>query len=652
VLYFFDTGTTPISGQYLGNITLTKRSGGTTGSNPISVASGNGVLTVVGDDFEPQYITYDSTAGTFATNTIDIKIRDFIGIDDGLAVDEQTTTLTDSHHYNLLNQGWADATPRGITNFFSTTGYYPTNASIRAYGYYTDVTTGKRAWIATNIEKIESGTTPAPKGSYVISAFDRSPDRESASGITGLPTDVERGRPTAIAAAFGRFFYSGINSDRDSDDQKSPNMSGYIFFSPILTDITLSGNCYQAADPTSENVNDLVSTDGGTIQIPEANKILALVSLESSIVVVADNGAWELKGGQGGFTATDYSIRKITERGAINKESIVRVENTVLYWNEAGIYILTPSEITGYLQPRNLTEQTIQTYYNDISDISKSRATGVYDTLNRKVRWLYNTLSGYNGVNYKNSYNKELIFDFVLGAFYPHTITIPTLTVNPMVCGYTHTPSYSTETQTDDVVDGGVAVEDGGVQVQVTRSVKVGATPSVKYIVFTTASNDTTGNWRITLGEYNSTNFVDWYDLDSVGVDYTSYLETGTEILGDTSRRKQAVYVVTHFKPTETGVDSNGDVIGSSSCLIQGKWDYSNHANSGKFGTQFEAYRLNRMYTQALSTSPYDYGHSVITTKHKMRGSGKALSLRIESSSGKNMHLYGWNILYGINTKI
>ena len=40
----------------------------------------------------------------------------------------------------------------------------------------------------------------------------------------------------------------------------------------------------------------------------------------------------------------------------------------------------------------------------------------------------------------------------------------------------------------------------------------------------------------------------------------------------------------------------------------------------------------------------FDYGHYVITTKSKIRGTGRAVRLRFESEPGKDMHILGWSI--------
>ena len=69
-------------------------------------ASGKGYLFIVNPDIEPLVITYDKTADTITTTKIAVLARDFEGLRDGLQNDEEPSTLSKEHFYNLLNQGW------------------------------------------------------------------------------------------------------------------------------------------------------------------------------------------------------------------------------------------------------------------------------------------------------------------------------------------------------------------------------------------------------------------------------------------------------------------------------------------------------------------------------------------------------------------
>lgn len=75
----------------------------------LDFASGNGYLIAVGQNVKPLYFVYKGMSGDtpiIESGTIDIEIRDFVGVDDSLAVDTRPANLTSLHRYNLQNQGW------------------------------------------------------------------------------------------------------------------------------------------------------------------------------------------------------------------------------------------------------------------------------------------------------------------------------------------------------------------------------------------------------------------------------------------------------------------------------------------------------------------------------------------------------------------
>ena len=110
-------------------------------------------------------------------------------------------------------------------------------------------------------------------------------------------------------------------------------------------------------------------------------------------------------------------------------------------------------------------------------------------------------------------------------------------------------------------------------------------------------------------------------------------------------RTKQVPYIFFYFKKTEDGYLPSGDdfiLANQSSCKVQAQWNWANSANSGKWGNEFQAYRISRFYTPSGVSDPFDNGDSVIVTKNKLRGSGKTISLKISSEAGKDMQILGW----------
>src|SRR5690606_24686859 len=111
------------------------------------------------------------------------------------------------------------------------------------------------------------GNSLAPKGHFLLKAFHQ--DRSSVSSVSNLAIQSAGGnRPTAVAFYAGRVFYSG------------PFTSGYntkIYFTQILERPEQVNRCYQELDPTSEDIRDLLASDGGVIVIPEVTQVIHMV---------------------------------------------------------------------------------------------------------------------------------------------------------------------------------------------------------------------------------------------------------------------------------------------------------------------------------------------------------------------------------------
>jgi hypothetical protein len=595
-----------------------------------------GKLVLIARYKDPTYLSYNSSTDTVTATPIYIKVRDFWGVSDGLATTTRPVSLSNTHRYNLFNQGW---TISNALNVRTNEGVYPSNADVQHLAKDSD-----EVFQSSLLVKQFFGSSPAPKGRYIISPFSRGTDRKSQSGISsGLPSDNVAERPSVGTSYAGRMFYAGVRGATTNGDSNSPTISSMIFFSKVVESVNDLSICYQEADPSSEHISDIIDNDGGFVVIPEANHVIKLMAINGSLAVFADNGVWEIYGDTGGFTATSYQVSKVSNTGALGKKSIIEAEDTILYWGEAGIYTLATDPTSGRLVSSNITEGTIQTLYNGLNGDTREHAKGCFDESNRKISWLYSDDSSYNGTDFKYKYNKELVLDFALKAFYIRSLKELT-TDSPYIVDCIKTPSFVNLDNVQDVEVNGTEVQVNGTTVTVTRNVLTGALSAMKYLTIIPSSG---GNYYFTFSEYRNTNFLDWYSEDSVGVDAAAYLETGQNVFEDTQRGKQVPYITFHFVRTETGFETVGSdllAVGESSCLVQARWDFSNHSNSGKYGSQFQAYRLKRNYIPSGASDPFDYGHSVITTKNKLRGKGRALSLYLSTEATKDCYILGWGL--------
>jgi hypothetical protein len=75
---------------------------------------------------------------------------------------------------------------------------------------------------------------------------------------------------------------------------------------------------------------------------------------------------------------------------------------------------------------------------------------------------------------------------------------------------------------------------------------------------------------------------------------------------------------------------------------MQAQWDWANSSSSNLYGAEQQIYRYNRVYVPLDSDDTFDYGQVILTTKTKIRGSGRALALKFSSEEGKDFQLLGW----------
>lgn len=250
---------------------------------------------------------------------------------------------------------------------------------------------------------------------------------------------------------------------------------------------------------------------------------------------------------------------------------------------------------------------------------------------------------------YPNSYNRELILDLTLGAWSVYSMDHPGF---PKIHDYLSLPGYYLE---DTIINGynnaGVLVTDGaGNTITVVRQTSTDRTTDsrkerFKFLI--------THNTLVSLAEYRDYSFTDWVSIDNIGTDFSSYLITGYNLAGDMAREKQVVYLQIFCNKTETVYTMSGNNVvlaRQSSCKVQSQWDWNNSIAQGKWGPVFQAYRFLRPQpVSPVSGDEFNYGETVITTKNKLRGRGRALSLYIQSEAGKDMKLLGWNVLATVN---
>lgn len=582
----------------------------------------------------PEYESPFNISAYWSIDYKPIRVRDVWGIEEEGAIEKDPTisptTLTGIHRYNLYNQGWG--IPRRnifgdmvdpIQQYYAHLTKYPSNTESVYNGLqYQPVANNQepfeRMYPHIYLDKLGLDTEAA-KGYFIINLHNRGESRRDAVTANGLkypqipigvtyPQDAITTGPSVVGEFAGRVFYSGIEGKASGGDARSPSLSDYVFFSKLIQkdeDITA---CYQAGDPTSRENSEVVDTDGGYFILSGAKRIMAMAAIGKGFVILAENGVWMVTGGADyGFSATNYQITKITSFGCVSPFSVIEVNDALMYWGENSVYVIGPNQM-GDMTAEDFTAETINTYYDNIPLEAKRSVRGLYDPVEKKIRWVYRPagLFEFDYDTQERSYAVELVYDTLLKSFYQHkVVNYGQWRPTELIC-----PFYA---------------------------------PSVGLRYLTLCLPNDTYRCVYTFSHYRDLDFRDWKTIDTVGIDAKAYMLTGALTAGDSGIAKQSPYLQAHFVRTETGVDAEGVPLNQSSCLMRCQWDWSNDPKSKKFTPLAEIYRY-RLPMFSNVGDPYDNGFETIVSKSKLRGKGKALSLYFETSPYKDCQLLGWNL--------
>lgn len=567
----------------------------------------------------PFYLEYDPSNQNIAVWPVGVdsafitgrlSIRDFTGVDDGLAPNVHPATLSEAHRYNLQNQGWI---PAHYTTYQSVRGHYPSNAQQWILGK-----NSSDAFDANLLASQDFGNGLAPRGRATLHAL--AMDRTINFIGTHLTTAAYNTPSTSgfrcTAFYAGRLWLAG-------DD--NPFRGQGLFFSKTIESPRDAGILRSENDPTSEHFSDLLATDGGVIPIAEAVAIQRLIPVGAGLLVLAQNGVWFVSGGvgAGSFAADNYSVDKLSSIGCVAADSVALVENSVLFFSENSIQaVSTPAQ--GLPEVQDISAK-IFSLYADILPTAKVGASAAYDPVNKRVYWSY-LKSGGGTAPY---YDMMLVLDVRLGAFTVHDFSgegggVPLLG---------HSFGYR---GVDDTQDG------------------------LRSIVYDLAGAG------LRIGRLSHDTFQDFFGFpiyvppengpyfpSITPQDYVSTLTTGWELLDDLQRDKQATYLHSFFRKTEDGHESDGMggfiPTSPSACEVRGKWNWQNSAAGGRWGPYQQAYLFRRPHIPSGLSDPLDNGEGVVYTKVKVRGKGRSLSLQYQSVGQNDFQLLGYSVSFTAN---
>lgn len=478
----------------------------------------------------------------------------------------------------LSTSGWEiTKTSQGlIDDWFTAQSNYPSNSDV---WWYFKNSSGVFDPAGTAANVTLGG--PAPKGSIILEVFNQ--NRTTVTGIAGLTIISTLKRPRTGCWFSGRVWYTGVDAVfQATGTAPTTSWTETIYFSQIIEKTDQFGKCYQINDPTSEQLFDLLPSDGGTIVIQGCGSIQKLFPIQNGLLVFASNGIWFVTGSQGiGFTANDYTITKISGVTSISGTSFIDVQGYPLFWNEDGIYTVMPGQ-QGGLTVTNIALNSILSFYQDIPLKSKLYARGSYNPLTYVVQWVFKSTEE-TDITSRYEFDRILNFNVTKQSFYPWTISVSALNHRIHDCKY-------------------VAGASG--------------TPSLfKYIESRFVS---AGVYSFTFGEENNTNYKDWQKIDDIGVNFESSFTTGYKLHGNAIRKWQPTYVYMF-------IDS------SSAYRLQGRWEFSSTGNSGRWSS-----------LQLVTNVAHSFNS--VVKRHRIRGHGLSLQMHVKSVEGRGFNFAGWTI--------
>ena len=547
-----------------------------------------------------------------------VNARDFQRITPGDYKDRDSgATIGDEHGYDLLASGW---TKTNLDQFKTDTTTFP--------GLSDNMNTGLEpvtgVFTSSWVDLANNGTGLIPGGGEIIGLgsinYDRANIYETAFAVavTDIPTTNNIAYQLDTVSHAGRGFHLMYVPGSDFGDY-------LLAFTGIVTDPEDLRQCLQANDPTARDFNQLLETDGGILDISDAGIIDSMILLNNRILIFGSNGVFEVFSRDNLFTPAGVAFRKITETRSIGKPVIA--EDAVYFLSNSGVYMVAYNPSSSEFQAVNITAQSIQTLINKIPFTVKGTVKTIYVDTDATVRFLFDT-------RVTDGVLTELIYDSVLKAWSKNV--------------------YSGN-HIDDLIILDYLLLTGFDEDDLNYP-----TDSRLHIITLDAINDTGSTLNyLKAWKFNQTDFVDKLPIPSDETEYLetpAFLQTGYLNANDSSKFKQGTYIVPSFLRTEDGFtdDGSGNLTANneSSCVISSWWDFAEDSTDTKVNPPFEAYRLNKVYIPTGPADTFDYGQSVITTKNRLTGRGRALSLRFESSVGKDCRLLGWNLGFGAVGKV
>lgn len=636
-------------------------------------SSGNGYLFVYHPECQPFFCSYAS--GTVTPNLISIKIRDFTGVleEGNIPVTDRPTSLSNTHLYNLINQGWTQGSAWQATS----TGTTPTvvasgSAVFTVASGITGTVIGDQVSIVTINGAAHFAGANVPAGTPVMSGV--------LASYVGTTMTITVTGDLLAARGYNLGPYRIVPYNKGYINTWQAGLGNYPSNSDVWWYFKNTSNVF---DPVA-TINQVTVNTGNA---PRGHSILDAFNLDRSVVSSVSGldpvvtltrprtGTWfqgrvwytgvddsfprtdttdfytwteniyfsQIVTGPEQFGAchqlndptsetlfdllpTDGGVITIQDAGAIYK--LFPIQNGMLVFAANGVWFITGSQGIGF----TANDYTI----TKISSIQSISSTSFVDVNGLPYFWndegIYAVMPQQGG-----GLQVESITQSTVDSYYAE---IPTESkryargvYNPIE--YTIQWLFRSVTDNDDInsryefdkilnfntfnkafypysIGGafGASPQVNGI-LYISYPGSVNSPPSTfKY--FCSAGNN------ITFADEHDTDYVDWASTGAV--DYDSFFVTGYKIRGQAMRLFSNQYLRVFAR-------TNDEPVGYE---LQGIWDFSNSANSNRWSQKQSVIRNNSRY-------------DVLSYRHKIRGHGLALQFKISSVSGMPFDIIGWS---------
>jgi hypothetical protein len=437
---------------------------------------------------------------------------------------------------------------------------------------------------------------------------------------------------TAATTSKGRLWLAGL--------EKTPNT---VYYSQTVDAPRKYGRFYQHADPYSDTDTEVVDSDGGTIIIGNAERILALQDFDNGTAVLASNGIWFIYG-QDTFRPNNFIVDKISDDGLIGSDAFTMVDDKLVYFGKSKIWEILPRKVTDNKPSVAPISTKINTFYNSLSEDNRAAGKAVYNQATNKLFYALTIApsdiqSTRNRNNQSTDTRDALIYDDILKAWTMASIVADS-TGSKVTLGDIGILSKG-RALSDTVVDNldNVVVDESDETVVAQDITSMSQITTV--FLYIKKNGD---NCDFSFGQFSGDSYED-FSLNSVDTEsFPAYIDMAHNLYNDVIHKKQFPYVMTIFERLESGVlDDSGEDVTQGSCKMRVDWNWSTNTSSSKFGELRQVY-----FPYKFTTSHFDGvdpGLELVTSKHKIRGRGNTMRLHFEKDDNKGFKLLGWQLL-------